>query len=101
MMTGVFECWEHELKFPNETALKNHLANECEVFLAKGTVCLFINEEGKCCGKSFAHVSSLLYHYFCKHRKYACVHCYQLFDHREELDSHVHVDGRKLREGTS
>lgn len=98
-MSGNYICWDHELDFPTEQALQNHLASECAKFLAKGAVCLFMDTEGQCCGKTFNHISSLMYHYFCKHRKYACAYCYQLFDHREDLDAHKHTAGRHLREG--
>lgn len=92
-------CWDHELEFPTVEAYQKHKSGDCERLLALGKVCLYLGENGECCGQSFRHISSLMLHYKGSHNKQACVHCYAIFDSLEALEQHEHVGRKGVREG--
>jgi hypothetical protein len=97
-MAHPFYCWDHEIVFKNAQDYQQHHGVECTTMLDAGPVCTYVRKSGKVCGKSYKHVSSLIYHYRCVHKLYACVHCYAVFERKEQLHTHEHIDGRNLRE---
>lgn len=91
-------CRIHEIQFQNTEQYTHHTNNECSEMLEKAVVCTYVKGDGKCCAKHFRHISTLILHYRNEHKKYACVHCYQVFDRKSDLEKHDHPRGSSLRE---
>lgn len=89
-------CSYHEINFETKSEYDYHTNNECKEMLKSANMCIHHLGGGKCCKKAFKHVSSLILHYHRKHKIYACVHCYQTFSSRLELEEHEHIDGMNL-----
>lgn len=92
-----YHCWEHNLLYSEETAFELHLKNECQQMLNdKRNVCLYLQNDGKCCQPSFKMTTSLIIHYMREHRLFACTHCYRTFSKEQDLEEHDHTEGINL-----
>lgn len=90
-------CRDHEIHFDSVSAFKRHREKECSDMLKIPNICTYI-KNGKCCKSAYNHVSSLIIHYYSRHKLYACARCYGAFESRAELESHEHSKGMNLRE---
>lgn len=91
-------CWHHEIQYDNAEDYRVHKDRECTMLLEQKNVCTYVKENKECCGKSFTHISSLILHYRSIHKQYACVGCYNVFNHKKELEQHSHPEGSDLRQ---
>lgn len=91
-------CWEHDIAFKSEQEYNTHAEAECDNLLATPNVCIHLNADGKCCGKHYKHISTLILHYRTVHKEYACVHCYQTYTTKKGFERHKHEEGISFRQ---
>lgn len=96
-----YRCPDHEATFENEESLLYHLKNHCQDMLKQKNTCTHVQENGKCCRKTFKHTSTLMLHYFKIHDRYACEQCYTTFPTSTELEEHTHAERINVRTSES
>lgn len=96
-MSNSFRCDDHQIQFPNMDSFHHHMSEQCEIMLKNKNSCTFLKENGRCCGKSFQHTATLLYHYYKVHDIYACHKCYSTYQTLVELDDHTHKEAVDVR----
>lgn len=95
------ECPDHDIKFNSYAHYTYHMENECEKMLLDRNICVYRDERGERCKKSFYTKTALLWHCGTRHNQHPCAKCGIVFSDLNELEAHEHVERPKCENHSS